>query len=189
MSRPPFLQSLLDSWQLSLDQKRPFDLIPYWLLISTGVAVAVAYQLPTEFWDTKQEVGAALMGAVLTFNGIVMALSWSAFAKIYEIIGAGSFAAHLRKHRLLNHYLHFVAWCQGSQVLAISCTASSILSFWLLEPWASRVAVGASIASTIYAVRQGVSTSEAMQDLIWRKSEFDEHTNRRDVKPVETNAK
>src|SRR5438309_452645 len=117
-ARPTLLKGLLESWQLSVSQQRSRDLIPVWIFGSLVVGGLIAYRLPDELWGDKgRELGVVLMGAVLTFNGIVMALSWSAFAKIYEIIGAGAFCAHLRKHKLLNHYLTFVGWCQGAQLV------------------------------------------------------------------------
>jgi hypothetical protein len=175
MARPKFIKSLLDSWQLSLSQSREIDLIPYWILASAAVGAATAYNLPTAFWDgTKLDTTVSLMSGLLTFNGIILALCWSAFAKVYEIVGAGAFCAHLRKHNLLSHYLVFVGYCHAVQVVAMSITAFGLFSFWLpLQLWFVKIVLGASVAATVYAVRQGVATSAVMQDLIWSKSEFD----------------
>jgi hypothetical protein len=189
MNKPSFLQSLLDSWQLSLSAKRAYDLIPYWIAISSCLGFLAARKLPDSLWTEKADTLVVLMGSLLAFNGIVTALSWSAFAKIYEIIGAGAFCAHLRRYKLLNQYLHFVGWCQGAQVVAISCTGFALFSFWLFQPWAGRIVVGAAVAASTYAVRQGVATSTAMQDLIWRKAEFDEDAGRPNgMKPIENGA-
>lgn len=175
MTRPKFLKSLLDSWQLSLAQNQPSNLIPYWILASIAAGVATAFSLPTEFWDrTKLDVVVSLLSGLLTFNGIILALCWSAFGKVYEIVGAGAFCAHLRKHNLLSHYLVFVGYCHAVQVLAITFTAVALFTVWLpLQIWFVKVVLAASVATTAYAVRQGVATSSVMQDLIWAKSEFD----------------
>jgi hypothetical protein len=176
MKRPGFLNSLLDSWQLTLSHGKARDLVPYWILVSVGSGTAVAILLPATFWDgSKLDVSVAVMSGLLTFNGIILALCWSAFGKIYEIVGAGAFAAHLRKHKLLNHYLMFVGYCHAAQILAITATGFALFALWLpFKVWAMQVAVGASIATSVYALRQGVATSTAMQDLIWRKATFDE---------------
>lgn len=175
MARPKFLKSLLDSWQLSLSQGRESDLIPYWILASVGVGSAIAYYLPATFWDgTQRDTAVSVLSGILTFNGIVLALCWSAFGKVYEIIGATAFCAHLRKHNLLSHYLVFVGYCHAAQVLAISFTAFALFAMWLpLETWFVKCVLAASVAATAYAVRQGVATSSVMQDLIWSKAEFD----------------
>jgi len=149
------------------------------------VGATISLLLPDNFWDgSKLAVSVAVLSGLLTFNGIILALCWSAFGKIYEIIGAGAFAAHLRKHELLNHYLLFVGYCHAAQILAISATGLAILTLWLpFKVWAMQAAVGASIASSFYALRQGVATSTAMQDLIWKKATFDEP--RATMTPVE----
>lgn len=175
MARPTFLKSLLESWQLSLSQDKPHHLIPYWLLASAGTAVAVVTQLPAFFWaEANRSTLVSMISGVLTFNGIILALCWSAFGKVYEIVGAGEFCAHLRKHNLLSHYLVFVSYCHASQVVAILCTAAALYVIWLpVELGVVKALFAASIGFTLYAVRQGVATSTVMQDLIWAKSEFE----------------
>jgi hypothetical protein len=175
MARPSFLKSLLDSWQLSLAQNQAANLIPYWIAGSSGFAAAIVLNLPDAFWtDTNRGTVVSIVSGLLTFNGIVLALCWSAFGKVYEIIGASAFCAHLRKHNLLSHYLVFVTYCHAVQVVAISCTAAALFVIWLPLPmWVSKLLLAASIAATAYAVRQGVATSTVMQDLIWAKSEFE----------------
>lgn len=176
MERPGFLKSLLDSWQLTLSHGQRSDLIPYWMILSIGSGAWLVLELPASFWDgSKLDVAETVLSGLLTFNGIILALCWSAFGKIYEIVGAGAFCAHLRKHNLLNHYLHFVGWCHAAQVAAICSSAFALFALWLpLNVWAVKFAVGLSLATSAYAVKQGISTSTAMQDLIWRKSAFDE---------------
>ncbi len=190
MTRPTFLNSLLDSWQLTLDHGKPRDLIPYWILVSLGASAWLVVELPATFWDgDKLDVSVSVLSGLLTFNGIILALCWSAFGKIYEIVGAGAFCAHLRKHNLLNHYLHFVDWCHISQVAAICASAFAMFALWLpLKIWAMQISVGLAIATSAYAVRQGIATSTAMQDLIWRKSGFDEQESQKRLASVERHA-
>ena len=176
LEKPTFLKGLIDSWQLTLEHGKARDIIPYWILGSAALGGVAAYNMPALFWtQDKLDAAGGAIGGLLTFNGIVLALCWSAFGKIYEIVGAGAFCAHLRKHKLLNHFLMAVTWCHAAQILAIMCTAFALATLWLpFQPWFDRVALGAAIATSIYAVRQGFATSQIMQDLIWRKSSFDE---------------
>ncbi len=189
MKRPTLIKSLLDSWQLTYSTSGAKALIPYWIVISILVGASVAYFLPSSFWDgEKLDVTVSAISGLLTFNGIILALCWSAFAKVYEIIGAGSFCAHLRKHNLLNHYLLFVGYCHSTQILAIALSAFALVSLWLpFEVWFVKTTIALAVASCVYALRQGVATSSVMQDLIWQKSEFDEHlalSNSSNVKSV-----
>lgn len=175
MTRPTFLKSLLDSWQLTLAHGKQTDLLPYWLGLSLAAGAAVSLYLPANFWNgEKLDVAVSLLSGLLTFNGIILALCWSAFGKIFEVIGAGRFCDHLRANNLLGHYLMFVSYCQLVQVAAIVCTAFAMFSLWLpVAAWVSKVAVTASVGFSLYALKQGVATSSVMQDLIWQKSEFD----------------
>lgn len=184
--KPTFLKGLIDSWQLTLEHGKARDIIPYWILVSGALGMVAAYNMPALFWTVEMlDAAGGALGGLLTFNGIVLALCWSAFAKIYEIVGAGAFCNHLRKHKLLNHYLVAVSWCHAAQIVAIICTAFALATLWLdFQPWFDRVAIGAAIATSIYAVRQGFATSQIMQDLIWRKSSFDENNQAPKVQAV-----
>jgi len=114
------------------------------------------------------------MAGLLTLNGLILALSWSAFTKIYELVGAGDFCAFLRRHKLLSHYLAFVGYVHVAQVLAILTTAFAMLAPLLsLQLWVVKLAVALSFAATAYAIKQGVAASTVMQDLIWQRSEFE----------------
>lgn len=184
MQRPGTLKSLLDSWQLTLEHGSAWSLIPYWLIASGFAGFLLAAYLPASFWDgSKLDVAVSVMSGLLTFNGIILALCWSAFGKIYEIIGAGTFSAHLRKHSLLNQYLVVVGWCHISQIVAIVFSGLALFSLWLpLQTLVLKATVGFAVAASVYALRQGFSTSTIMQDLIWRKATFDEGA--RSMRPI-----
>lgn len=156
--------------------------------MSIGAGGLAAYFLPSAFWNgTKLDVSVSVLSGLLTFNGIILALCWSAFGKIYEIVGAGALSAHLRKHNLLNYYLLFVGYCHATQIVGNALTSFALLALWLpSKVFAMKIAVAAAVAGSVYALRQGVATSTAMQDLIWRKATFDEALP--NVKPVEATA-
>jgi len=136
----------------------------------------LAWSLPANFWDgSKPEVPIALMAGLLTFDGLTLALSWSSFAKILEIIGGGPFCAFLRRNRLLSRYLAVIGYVHVSQVMAITATSFAMFSpALMLEAWAMKLTFAASVACSIYAVRQGVAASSLMQDLVWQKATFDQ---------------
>lgn len=189
MTRPTFLKSLLDSWQLSISLGRERDLIPFWILAAFALGWAVVYFIPSSFWAAKERSNVvSILSATMTFNGIILALCWSAFGKVYEIIGASGFAAHLRKHNLLNHYLVFVGYCHIAQVVAISMTAFALFALWLpFASWFVKLIFGGAVAATAYALRQGVATSTLMQDLIWQKSIFDNGEGKASVQAAQSN--
>lgn len=174
-TRPPFLKSLLEAWHSSLDDGF-WALFPYWLLISFGAGGWVAYELPADLLGGKDQSDAvAAMAGLLTLNGLILALSWSAFSKIYEIIGAGEFCAFLRRSKLLSHYLVYVGYVHIAQLVAVMATGFALFSILLpFQPWVMRLAISAAIGGSIYAIRQAVAASTVMQDLIWQRSAFDQ---------------
>lgn len=188
MDRSPFLKSLLEAWQHNYESGGWPALFPVWVLSSLGLGGWLAWSLPATFWDgSKPEIPIAVMAGVLTFNGLTLALSWSSFGKIFEIIGAGEFSAFLRRNKLLSSYLVTVDWVHGAQVAAISATGLALFAPVLnLLPWAMKLIFGMSVAMSIYAVRQGIKASAIMQDLIWQKAAFDAgKLDNNDFKPVD----
>lgn len=175
MNRPPFLTSLLEALQLKHEGSGWRALIPYWLLISAGLGGWLAWSLPSTFWDgSKPDLPIAIMAGVVSFDGLVLALSWSSFGKIFEIVGAGDFSAFLRRHKLLSHYLVTVDYVHGAQIIAIMASGFALFAPVLeLLPWAMKLAFAVSIGTTIYAARVGVAASAIMQDLIWQRGVFD----------------
>lgn len=175
MERPTFLKSLLEAWQLSLDARGWPALVPYWILGSFGLGGWLAWSLPNAFWDgTKPEIPIAVMAGVLTFSGLILALSWSSFAKIFEIIGSGEFSAFLRRNNLLSRYLVTVGYVHAAQITAILATGFALFAPVLeIQAWAMKLAFAAAIGATVYAIKQGVAASTIMQDLIWQKSAFE----------------
>ncbi len=173
--RPPFLQSLLEAWQLSLAEGGWRALLPTHILACAAAGGAVAYYMPASFWATaNQSTALTALGAILTFNGLILALCWSAFSKIYEIIGSGSFCAFLRAKKLLSQYFVAVEYTHLTQIAAILTAmlaiATDLLPFTTLS---ARIALGVSISCTLYAVKQSYSASTTMHDLIWQKGTFE----------------
>ena len=87
-------------------------------VIAGAISGAAAYYMPAEFWsDQRWDVSATVYTGVLTVNGLILALSWSAFSRIYESISAPKFSAFLRKHGLLNKCIVTVSLITGSSFL------------------------------------------------------------------------
>jgi hypothetical protein len=102
--RPDFI----DSWLADLreDKKRYGlrKLVPTVAICSVAIGTCVAYYLPVnKFWNDWQ-VSTTFLAAILTINGLLLALSWASFAKIYEIASEPKFALFLRKGDLLTGY-------------------------------------------------------------------------------------
>lgn len=151
-------------------------------LIAPGIMVAisagVSYFVPDKFWaDAKWDVATAVYTGVLTLNGLILALSWSAFSRIYESISATKFCSFLRKNDLLNKYIVSISFIHGLQLLAVVLSAVGLVSVLIDVKYLilDRLFFSAMLFGSIYAIYQAASAVSIMNDLLWQKSIFDEH--------------
>ena len=174
--RPKFLPSFFSALAERAEKKTLWRLIAA-LLITAGIGLAVALLMPDKFWIRRGgSIAATVFSVVLTLNGIIMALSWNAFSRIYESISAPAFGAFLRRHNLLNKYVVTVSYIHRWQLLAITVTAFALF-FLFLEPgdfW-NRVFLGAVVFVSVNAIHQASSAVEIMNDLLWQRAIFDEY--------------
>ena len=175
--RPKFLTSYLEALRESAKLRGWYAVFPIWIVGSLSVGFGVAYFVPTEFWlNSKWDVSTAVYAGILTFNGLVLALSWSAFSKIYEIIGSAGFCGYLKKNNLLNGYILYVGYVNAAQTVAVTVSGAALivtlLEFGII--WVDKSILAIVIAATIYAIKQASSAISGMHDLIWQKAIFDE---------------
>lgn len=175
--RQAFLTSYLEALRRSAERRSWKAVVPFWIVVSLIVGSAVSYFVPNIFWTEENwEVSATIYSGILTFNGLMLALSWSAFSKIYEIISAPMFSSYLKKHDLLNGYIVYVSYVHMVQIVAVVASALGLVSvlFEIGSIWADRSILALVAASTIYSIKQASSAITGMHDLIWQKAIFDE---------------
>lgn len=177
IERPKFLRSFFEALADRADHKtllRGFA-VPASVAI---IAAAAAYALPSAFWaDENWSVATTVYTGLLTFNGLILALSWSAFSKIYEIVSAPKFASFLRRNKLLGKYIVTVTFIHGLQLLAVVASAVGLFVVLVdvIWPWLDRAILGVMLFFSIYAIQQAAASVTIMHDLVWYKAAFDEH--------------
>jgi hypothetical protein len=169
-----FLKSWLKDLSDGLDDGW-YNIIPFWILIFLLIGLAVAYFMPDNFWTTRRDNATVVYAAILTMNGIILALTWSAFAKIYENIGAPKFSTFLQEHGALEKFLFFVSYTHMTQILALSISAIALIvtQFEGVGLWWHRSAMVATIGFGIYAIKQAAGSVTVMHDLIRYRAIFD----------------
>jgi hypothetical protein len=160
--------------------------------MAIGVLVALVVP-PDQFWE-KPEISVVFFTATVTINGLLLALSWGSFAKIYELASEPRLAAFLRKHSLLSSYIFQVDFIHITQIFALACSGIALvlsvsgeLPQWATDHVASlltlqRIAMAGVIASTIYALRYAVGAVRIMQDLVWYSTYFLSDGSEREIK-------
>jgi hypothetical protein len=172
--RHPFLKWWLQDLSESLDDGW-YNIIPSWLLLFLVIGGAVAFLMPDNFWTWRRDNATVVYAAILTMNGIILALSWGAFAKIYETIGAPRFSAFLKEQGVLEKFLFFVSYVHISQIIALSLSAITLIvtQFEDIDLRWQRFAMGITIGFGIYAIKQAAGSVTVMHDLIRYRAIFD----------------
>jgi hypothetical protein len=176
--RPSFLVAWLDDLREDLARYGKRKLVPSTLLVCCAAGSAVALLVPTDhFWE-KPEISVVFFTAAVTINGLLLALSWGSFAKIYELASAPAMASFLRRHGLLNSYIFHVDFIHIAQVCALSWSGVALIlcviehlphevaryiSLLVLQ----KVSLAGCVASSIYALIYALGAVKIMQDLVW----------------------
>lgn len=189
--------SFIDAWLTDLrDDYRRYGsrkLLPWKLLVCVLIGTAAALLVPVEHFWNKPEVSVVFFTAAVTINGLLLALSWGSFAKIYELASEPKMISFLKQHDLLKSYIYQVDYIHIAQVIALSCSGAALvlsvidhLPAFILEYISllslQRIAFASSIASTIYALVYALGAVKIMQDLVWYSAYFIGENPQREMK-------
>lgn len=177
----------LDDLKDDLKSNGALALVPTWVLAFGTISFGVAWTIPDTFWNSATDAISArlaLYAAVLTLNGLLLALSWNSFSKIYESACAPGFSGYLREKGLLNTYFFFVDFIHLAQIVALAVSgAGLILSLYPQDTWTPlwlhRAAFAATITTCLYALRYAVGSVKLMQDLVLARLTYDDHSARK----------
>lgn len=175
--RPRFLSLLLSELREDLDARGIVALVPVWLLASLAVGFGAAWFVPSAFFsDDKWDISTAVYGGFLAFNGLLLALSWQAFARIQSSICAPGFSSFLKRRSLISGYLFWIDYVQYSQVAAVCISAIGLISilFDRLLTMTDRVVLSIVIGLSIYAVKNAMDAIRLMHDVVWLHAEYDQ---------------
>jgi hypothetical protein len=181
--RPKFLSSFIGAIQQEAEVSGALAIFPYVLILCACVAGTVAYFIPGSFWTPeKRELSVAFYAGVLTFNGLTLALGWTAFSRIYDVLLRGDFGKYLMKNSLLNGYILHITFMHVFEIVAVVATAIGLVSVLLpnVPLWLDQLIFASCLASTAYAVKQAITAVGAMNDLVWQAAFFESN------KPPET---
>ena len=174
--RPKFLPSFIGAIQQEATVSGARAIFPYVLILCACVGGTVAYFIPASFWTPeKRELSVAFYAGVLTFNGLTLALGWTAFSRIYDVLLRAEFGKYLMKNNLLNNYILQITFMHVFEVVAVVATANGLVSVLLsnVPLWLSRLIFAGCLTWTAYAVKQAVVAVTAMNDLVWQSAFFE----------------
>lgn len=175
--RPRFLSLLLGEIREDVDRDGVRALIPWWMISFAALGAVAAWRTPADFFaDWSWSVSVTFYGALLTFNGLLLALSWQAFSRIQSSICSPGFSSFLRQKNLLSGYLFFIDYIHLAQVFAVVASALGLAAILItdLPILVQRVLFGAALGTSAYAVKQAFGAVRLMHDLVWYHAAYDE---------------
>lgn len=185
--RPKFLPSFLEEVRKEAEERNWLAVFPYGLIACALLSAGVAYVVPVSFWaDEHWGISTAVYSGLLTFNGLILALGWTAFGRIYDILTRGDFGKYLMNTRLLNPYIVHMTYMHIFQIVAIVVSGLGLVEI-LVEgtpAWLDRIVFAATIAFTAYSIKQAVGAVTAMNDLIWQAAYYEANKPDADKKVV-----
>lgn len=179
-SRPSFAQSFASALAEDAKDRGWRAFVPIYILGSVAIGAFAAWRMPAAFWDdTQWGVSATAFGGILAFNGLLLALGWSSFSKIYEIILAEPIGPILRKHGLLDGHLAFIDANHFVLVVAaLFSGAAMVTTLALLPVAADRVMFGLAVAGTLYSLVRALASIKMMNELIWERAHIESEGGR-----------
>lgn len=152
--------------------------IPFWLLAFIGISVFVAYQIPESFWSDSSKNIPSYVG-ILTLAGLLLALAWNAFAKIFENICAPKFSAYLQQNGMLATYMFHISYVQFAQLLAVISGGIGLVLLLCdgIPVLVHRYVFAAILATNAYAIKEAVGAVTILYDLVWYRAIFESSQN------------
>jgi hypothetical protein len=175
-TRPKFLRAFLDEVGKDVDGRGWIAVVPYLFVCSAGFSTAVAYLVPLSFWaDERWDVSTAVYAGMLTFNGLVLALGWNAFGRIYDVLLRGDFGKYLMKNNLLGSYILHISYMHVFQIFAGLAAVVGLVSVLIPDVpiGVDRAVLAVSLTLTIYAIKQAFGAVAMMNDLVWQSAFFE----------------
>lgn len=174
MEKPKLSHSFAKGLAFAASRRGWWAYLPKYLISCIAIGSIAACNAPSSLWegDDLSDI-LTIYGGGLTFNGILMAVGWSSFAKSYELIGSGPFSAFLRKHGALEMHILFIDIAQISLLVSTIISGSGLIfSVTGMETWFNKLIFATSIGSTLYAVAKCIAVTQMMQELVWESSDF-----------------
>lgn len=170
-----------DLFTLFLDESKAtwkrsgfWGVLPWVLGLCVGAGWAVGQFAPAKlFTDEHWQTVTGVYAGVLTFNGITLALTWAAVAKIYDTISRGEFARFLRVAGSLEQYQFYIQFMHLIQILAAVAAVVALFFTFIPVDQFHRIAMGVVVGSTLYSIKWASGSVRVVRDLVEHQTTFD----------------
>lgn len=185
-NRPKFFTSFLNALAVSYEKGGIRSIVPWWLLLGLLCGAGAAWFIPeTFFTDAQWETSTTIYTGFLAFNGLLLALGWSAFSRIYEIMSSGDFSKFLRRNGLLEEHLLFIDIIHLVLVTSSFLSGCALISIVMPLNYKIDIVIFSLVVGfSFWSLVKALSAIRLMNDLVWELAhcDFDGKGNLRSVK-------
>jgi len=166
-----FLDEVKADWR----RARLWGVLPWVLGLCAGAGYLVASRAPHSlFTENNWQTLTGVYAGALTFNGIALALTWTAIGKVYDTITRGEFARFLRVAGSLEQYQFYIQFMHLIQIFAaVASVAGLFATFADVSELIERIALGTVAGATLYSIKWAGGSVRLVRDLTERQVEFD----------------
>jgi len=174
--RPP---TLLEAWIADFKvtwRHHKIHVLPWRISACGAFGFLIASNIqPDFFFPRRWDVSVAVYAGFLAFNALTMALAWSGIARVYETLSVPKFASFLQHTGVLVHYHFILGFIHAVQTVAalISIVGLGVILIGWIPIYWDRIALGATIGATLYALWWAYMAAAVARDLSWHLATFD----------------
>lgn len=177
-ARPRFLSSFLGEMKEDFEARGLQAVLPLWFSGFIAFGECLSCAMSSALWKSENwGTAATFYGAILTLDAILLAFSWGAFSRIQETICAPGFSVYLRSKGLTQGYIFYIDFIHYAQIAAASVAMLALVLYFVSDIpliW-ERIALGASLGLSAYAIKQAMGAVQMMHDIVWYHSIYEQH--------------
>lgn len=172
---PPLAVTYIKGLSVSVGTRGWRAYVPMSFLFAVGVAATSFIMVPKAFWEPSN-AGNAIMtyGGLLTFSGILLAVGWSSFSKVFEVLGRGNMSRMLKEKGILD--VHFMYVSISNLLLiafAIICAVGLVSLSIGKDIVLDRIILALMCGTGLMAITATFNMNNFLQRLIWDEIYYD----------------
>ena len=171
--RKDFIALFIDSVKLDYETGGLRRVVPYFLAFCFVVGMALSFLIMA---NKKTEELGLLIAALITAQGIILAMNMQTSGVILNNIDRGDFVIFLKEHKLLSYYMLLVQFMQLVHIVSLCCLVAAAISFkidLLAGTTFPRDLFGVALGLFLYAMKWTFGASTVVKDLLYWKGEFE----------------
>jgi hypothetical protein len=143
--------------------------VPVSFFVALSLSIGSFFLIPKTFWD-RGNIGNCIMvyAGLLTFSGILLAVGWSSFSKVFEVLGRGNMSRMLKEMDVLDVHFMYVSLTNFILSLFAIICAVGLISLTITKPTIfDQLILSTMTGIGFLAIAATFNMNSFLQGLIW----------------------